>query len=281
MNIKNLMNQFTQSSPFVKLALVSLAAIWLIAIVVLLIGASLFLERPSQALQPTPGANTPAIFLAPDTGSAGSSVTVQGESWPVGSSVLIYLSDNGLTDYALASALVDEAGRFSAEFVVPSNSHWLTPGTASVIARSEAAGVSAQAVLNIVAAPELPTQTPVSSPTLESTPTATSSPAPTSTPTTPAQPGIPRASVTTDLNVRQGPGTNYPVLGLLQAGQTAEITGRSADGGWWQIKFSGVAGERGWISARYANAQDTGNVPVVQAPAPLPQRPLLSPDRPR
>jgi chitodextrinase len=84
------------------------------------------------------------------------------------------------------------------------------------------------------------------------------------------------ATTVADLNIRGGPGTNYPVLGLLKAGQTAEITGRSADGGWWQIKFSGMASERGWLSAKYVTAQNTDSVPVVQAP-PLPTAPAPTP----
>jgi PKD repeat protein len=96
------------------------------------------------------------------------------------------------------------------------------------------------------------------------TPTQVVPEAPTATP----QPGKPTATAITDLNIRAGPGTVYPVLGVLRAGQSAEVTGVSADGGWWQIQFSGTAEGRGWLTARYVTAQNTGNVPVVQSPPP-------------
>lgn len=269
MNIKQLSQQFTQSSPLVKLALVSLAIIWALVIVVLVVGAVLVLERPSQALQPTPGSGAPAISLTPASGSAGSSVTVSGENWPAGSTVLVYLSEAGQLDYALASAQVDEAGRFAADFIVPTTGRWVTAASALVIVRSSVGEVTVQALLSLTPGVEQPTQTPVATDTAEPSPTATSSPTP--LPTNTAQPGLPLATASTDLNVRQGPGVNYPILGLLRSGQTAEITGRNADGQWWQIRFTGVAGERGWLAARYVDARNAANVPVVQAPpAPAP-----------
>jgi uncharacterized protein YgiM (DUF1202 family) len=49
------------------------------------------------------------------------------------------------------------------------------------------------------------------------------------------------------VNVRSGPGLGYVQLGMLAAGQTAPVTGRSSDGQWWQISF---AGRRGWVFAQ-------------------------------
>jgi len=70
------------------------------------------------------------------------------------------------------------------------------------------------------------------------------------------------------VNVRTGPGTNYPVLGVAAPGATAVITGKSSDGAWWQIQvptqFS--ANGFGWVSASYTLAYNTGSVPVVSAP---------------
>lgn len=50
------------------------------------------------------------------------------------------------------------------------------------------------------------------------------------------------ATVTTDLNVRSGPGTNYPVIGTLQGGTTVDVNG--CRGSWCR-----VAG--GWASGNY------------------------------
>jgi hypothetical protein len=64
----------------------------------------------------------------------------------------------------------------------------------------------------------------------------------------------------------------------LRTGQSAEITGVSAEGSWWQIQFSGSAVGRGWLSAKYVTAENTENVPVVQAsPPPATQTPTPTP----
>jgi uncharacterized protein YraI len=95
------------------------------------------------------------------------------------------------------------------------------------------------------------------------------------TPVEPAAPGpnIPAGAATAHVNIRGGPGTSYPILGLLEAGQSVQITGVSPDGGWWQMRFAGGAGERGWVSAAYISARNTQNVPMVEpaalAPAPV------------
>lgn len=266
MRFNDLYDQFQQSSPLTKLLIGLLGLIWTLVVVGFLGLGILLFASPSQALQPTPGTGAAAIVLEPATGSAGSSVTVRGEGWTPGSMVLLYLSSGSETaNYALASAIADAGGRFSTNLIIPFDSQWGTPGTATVLAKTQDNGESAQATLNIAGEANPPSATPAVTPTPSPTPTLAASPLPTATP----QPGAPVAATTADLNVRGGPGTGYPVLGLLKAGQTAEITGRSADGRWWQIKFSGVAGERGWLSAQYVTAQNTGNVPLVQAP-PLP-----------
>lgn len=271
MRINDLLNQFQQSSWTTKLIISLFGLIWTIVIVALLGLGILFFASPSQALQPTPGGSAPSLLLDPVTGSAGSSVTVRGEGWQPGSMVLLYLAaaSSSTPDFALASAIVDGQGRFTAPLIIPADEQWRNPGTATVLARSDDSGLSAQASLTLSGeVGALPSATP----TTTVSPTPAASPTPSATP----QPGAPLATMAADLNVRGGPGTNFPVLGLLKAGQTAEITGRSADGGWWQIKFSGVAGERGWLSAQYVTAQNAGNVPTVQAP-PVPTPAPASP----
>jgi uncharacterized protein YraI len=39
----------------------------------------------------------------------------------------------------------------------------------------------------------------------------------------------------TDVNIRKGPGTSYGVIEVLAGGQTARVTGVSADGKWWRV----------------------------------------------
>lgn len=95
--------------------------------------------------------------------------------------------------------------------------------------------------------------------------------APTNTPEVKAQ-----ISTSQQVNVRNGPSTNYAVIGLLDAGQTHDITGKNASGDWWQIAYNG---QPGWVlgqlvtSANAGNVQVAQNIPVEPAPAPVVQAP--------
>lgn len=81
--------------------------------------------------------------------------------------------------------------------------------------------------------------------------------------------GVPVATAADYVNVRTGPGTNYSVLGVAAPGASAEVSGQSADGTWWQVNISTeyTASGLGWVSASYVITQDTVSVPVVDAPA--------------
>ncbi len=71
------------------------------------------------------------------------------------------------------------------------------------------------------------------------------------------------------LNLRQGPGTNYAVIGKLTQGAQAAIIGRNAASDWYQVRPT--TGGTGWVSGSPALVALTGDltaVPVVSAPAP-------------
>jgi uncharacterized protein YraI len=74
-----------------------------------------------------------------------------------------------------------------------------------------------------------------------------------------------------DLNVRRGPGTQYPILTAFHAGDEAVIVGRSPDGYWWKIVCPSPYGGECWSSARgeYSTAVNTQTIPVAPVP-PLP-----------
>jgi uncharacterized protein YraI len=105
------------------------------------------------------------------------------------------------------------------------------------------------------------------------TPTA-EQPAPTATPA-----GPPSAVTTADLNVREGPGQNYPVMALVTAGTELEVTGKSPDGVWWQVVYPPGTGGRGWIYAPFTRPSRTEAVPVVETPVP-PTPTATPPDTP-
>ena len=82
--------------------------------------------------------------------------------------------------------------------------------------------------------------------------------------------GAPTGTATDFLNIRSGPGTNYPVLVVAPPGSTGQITGKSADGQWWQVVISTNYSPdgKGWVNAGYVVTSNVENVPVVEAPPP-------------
>ena len=85
------------------------------------------------------------------------------------------------------------------------------------------------------------------------------------------EPGAPTVTATAPLNVRSGPGTEYPSYGVAAIGAVGEATGISEDGGWFVVKLptTVVSDGQGWVSATYVIAENTSGLPVVEAP-PLP-----------
>lgn len=73
------------------------------------------------------------------------------------------------------------------------------------------------------------------------------------------------------LNIRAGPGVNFPVIGKLVLDDTATIVGRNADFTWFVIEHSGT---QGWIynTPAYITINgDTSGVPLAASPpTPIP-----------
>jgi hypothetical protein len=116
--------------------------------------------------------------------------------------------------------------------------------------------------------PPLPlTSTP--SPTLM--PTAT--PTPTNTPTPTATPA-PGAIVIASINLRNGPGTDYGILGTLSPGQVLTVTGRITDSTWFRVHVD--QSQEGWVAGE-------GYVTIVSLPVNRPsieQIPIITPTPP-
>ena len=67
-------------------------------------------------------------------------------------------------------------------------------------------------------------------------------------------------SAVTDLNVRAGPGPQYPVIGVLAAGQSATLQGCIANSKWCTIA---EANGQGWVYSDYVTADFGGNQVVL------------------
>ena len=63
----------------------------------------------------------------------------------------------------------------------------------------------------------------------------------------------PRGVVTAELgvNVRTGPGTDYPIIGIAEQGTEGLVVGKSEDGKWWVAAAPSAPNEHGWVAADY------------------------------
>lgn len=96
---------------------------------------------------------------------------------------------------------------------------------------------------------------------------------PTIEPPTP-EPSDPTAIVIAPkgVNVRTGPGTVYPVMGVAPMGTELEIVGISADGTWWAVHIPGALNNMGWVAGEFVIVENANDVPVLVAPpTPTPQ----------
>ncbi len=113
----------------------------------------------------------------------------------------------------------------------------------------------------VVAASPEPAATPAL--TVPSTPTAAAPPTSTPQPTPTATPAAPRARVLAEpVNLRAGPGTDFPPLGIARLGDVYVLQGRSADGEWYQVCC--VRAAPAWINASLIATEGiTDTLPVI------------------
>lgn len=119
------------------------------------------------------------------------------------------------------------------------------------------------------------TPEPTAQPTLA--PTPTTQPTPTTALTQAAPAGaVVRPGPTQGLNVRQGPGTQYPVLSQLVAGTSLVLLARDDSGQWLYVQSTGIgcdgaAESLGWVAAGLVDMQgvDPAHLPARAGP-PLP-----------
>ncbi len=110
-------------------------------------------------------------------------------------------------------------------------------------------------------------------PTVTPTPSPTPPPTPTPTPTS----ASPTVRMSGTMNLRAGPGTNYPILGQAEAGDQFPISGKNPAGGWWQIIYGG---QYAWVYSPLVTAINPELVPVasnIPAPPPTPIPPTATP----
>ena len=101
-------------------------------------------------------------------------------------------------------------------------------------------------------------------------------------PLTPQVPGAATVDSISTATVRDGPGTEYNALGVLSRGQKVSVTGRDAEGKWFQIVFPQNSTSRGWAPASALkvadiNVQALSVVTVTPRPTPVLPTPIPRP----
>ena len=69
-------------------------------------------------------------------------------------------------------------------------------------------------------------------------------------------------------NIRTGPGTSYPSLGIAAQGESAEVIGISVDGQWWAVVAPDSPHNTGWVFGQLVEVENADDVPVLPAPPP-------------
>ncbi|GIV77085.1 MAG: hypothetical protein KatS3mg050_1479 [Litorilinea sp.] len=101
----------------------------------------------------------------------------------------------------------------------------------------------------------------------------TDTPTPEPLPTRPAE-----VVISTNMNVRGGPGINYNIIGTANPGERYPITGKNPEGTWWQINYNG---QNGWVFGELVTAENAESVAVAaNIPAPPPPTPTPVPPPP-
>ncbi len=103
------------------------------------------------------------------------------------------------------------------------------------------------------------------------TPWPTFTPSPTIIPVTP---GIASGVITSIVNVRMGPGTNYPAVSKLNKGTRINVRGRDTENGWLVL----VPPPNGWVNRDFVSLTgDLNGLPVIEAPPTVVPTPTLAP----
>jgi heat shock protein HslJ/uncharacterized protein YraI len=80
--------------------------------------------------------------------------------------------------------------------------------------------------------------------------------------------GVPTGTAIEPINVRSGPGAQYPSYGNVSIGTTGEVIGISEDGEWWVMRVSieYAPDGRGWVKGEFVEVTNAENVPVIPTP---------------
>ena len=113
-------------------------------------------------------------------------------------------------------------------------------------------------------------RTATATPVKTKVPTPTKKPAPTKVPPTPGPTQPPSTTIqctikTKGLNIRRGPGTNFPVVTAVRSGAALAASGKNDKGDWLAVKTAN--GKDGWAATKYLNCNPAPDaLPVKPGP---------------
>ncbi len=73
------------------------------------------------------------------------------------------------------------------------------------------------------------------------------------------------------VNLREGPGTNYPVVGQLAANVRFKLTGKNPEGTWWEIENNGA---KAWVIGQLVSTN--GDVNAIAVAENIPEAPVAA-----
>ena len=92
-------------------------------------------------------------------------------------------------------------------------------------------------------------------------------------------PSVCQATSSVNVNVRGGPGTNYPAFGSLFAGTALNVVGRNSTSTWYVVDYNG---RQGWVANSVVNVTGPcASLPfIADPPTPTPLPPTATPPSP-
>ena len=91
-----------------------------------------------------------------------------------------------------------------------------------------------------------------------------------------ARPSDVQLNTTQIVNVREGPGTGFAVLGQITPGENYKITGKTAADDWWQIDFGD---RKGWVIGQLVSTAGDANAVAVVTDLPAAPAAAAAPGR--
>ena len=74
----------------------------------------------------------------------------------------------------------------------------------------------------------------------------------------------PNVTANTMINVRNGPGTVYSIIGSLNEGQGATVAGKNVEGTWWYILYPSAPDGHGWVAGSFTTSDCISlSLPVI------------------